>query len=71
MFKNDFMEFMAFSEYENDLLINKVADRLALSPNDTIETEEFIETCISCGVDPDSFTERDFDKLQRRLNKIT
>ena len=37
-------------------LVNRVAYKLAESPNDTIGTEEFRRTCLSCGVDPDSFT---------------
>lgn len=55
----------------NTSLINRVANYLASSPNDTIETEEFREACISCGVDPDSFTQSDLDQLQRRLEQIT
>ena len=52
-------------------LISRVANRLAQSPNDTIDTAEFRQACISCNVDPDSFTKSDLDQLQRRLNKIT
>ena len=55
----------------NTGLINRVANYLANSPNDTIETEEFREACIACNVDPDSFTESDLEQLQRRLNIIT
>ena len=54
-----------------DGLINRVARRLAESPNDTIGTAEFRFACIACGVDPDSFTQSDFDKLQRKLNELT
>ena len=52
-------------------LINRVARRLAESPNDMIETDEFRSACLSSGVDPDSFTQSDFSKLQRKLNEIT
>ena len=48
--------------------INRVAKRLAKSPNSTIDTDEFQCACYSCGVDPDSFTQADLDKLQRKLN---
>ena len=52
-------------------LINRVARRLAESPNDMIETDEFRSACLSSGVDPDSFTQSDFSELQRKLNEIT
>lgn len=52
-------------------LINRVAYYLAKSPNDTIDTEEFRRACYACNVDPDSFTQSDLDKLQRKLNQIT
>ncbi len=55
----------------NTGLINRVARRLAESPNDTIETEEFRRTCLNCGVDPDSFTQSDLERLQRKLNELT
>ena len=55
----------------NDGLINRVAHCLANSTNNTISTEEFRQACIACNVDPDSFTQSDLDKLQRRLNQIT
>lgn len=55
----------------NTSLINRVANYLANSPNETIETEEFREACIACNVDPDSFTQRDLDQLQKRLEMIT
>ena len=51
----------------NEALINRVARQLSQSPNDVIDTEEFRSACISCGVDPDSFTQADLDKLQRQL----
>ena len=55
----------------NTGLINRVARRLAESPNDTIEGAEFRSACLSCGVDPDSFTGSDLAELQRKLNEIT
>lgn len=55
----------------SDGLINRVAKYLAKSPNDTIDTAEFRSACIACNVDSDSFTQRDLDKLQKKLNKIT
>lgn len=55
----------------NDGLINRVAYYLAKSPNDAIDTAEFRRACYACNVDPDSFTQSDLDKLQRKLNQIT
>lgn len=55
----------------NEGLLNRVARALSRSPNDTIETDEFRRTCIACNVDPDSFTQSDFEYLQERLNQIT
>ena len=55
----------------NTGLINRVARSLAESPNDTIETDEFRSACLSCGVDPDSFTRSDLAELQRKLGEIT
>lgn len=51
--------------------IQRVARYLANSPNDTIDTMEFRNACISCNVDPDSFTQSDLKRLQQILNKIT
>ena len=55
----------------NTGLINRVARHLAKSLNETIDTEEFRSACLSCGVDPDSFTHSDLDQLQRKLNEIS
>ncbi|MBQ3275921.1 MAG: hypothetical protein IJH47_02530 [Oscillospiraceae bacterium] len=52
-------------------LINRVARRLADSPGDVIDTGEFRAACLSVGVDPDSFTQSDLDRLQRKLDRIT
>lgn len=54
----------------SDGLINRVAKYLAKSPNDTIDTAEFRRACIACNVDPDSFTQSDLDKLQKKLNNV-
>ena len=51
----------------NEGLINRVANYLSESPNDIIETDEFRDACISCNVDPDSFSEEDLKKLQSKL----
>lgn len=55
----------------NTGLINRVARQLAKSPNDVIGTAEFRSACLESGVDPDSFTQKDLDQLQRKLNEIT
>ena len=55
----------------NEGLINRVARYLAKRPNVTIDTAEFRSACIACNVDPDSFTQSDLDKLQRKLNHIS
>ena len=52
----------------NEALLNRVANHLAGSPNDVIDTSEFCSACITCDVDPDSFTQEDLEKLQRKLN---
>lgn len=54
----------------SDGCINRVAKYLANSPNDTIDTAEFRSACIACNVNPNSFTQNDLDKLQRKLNKL-
>lgn len=55
----------------NTGLVNRVARRLAQSPGDSIGTAEFRQACVSCGVDPDSFTKSDLAQLQRKLNELT
>ena len=52
-------------------LINRVACCLAGSSGRTIDTGEFRRACIACDVDPDSFSQADWNKLQRKLNQIT
>ena len=51
-------------------LVNRVANYLAGSPNDTIDTAEFCRACVACNVDPDSFTQKDLEQLQRKLNQL-
>ena len=51
----------------SESLVNRVAQHLAKSPNDKIDTDEFRRACIACNVDPDSFTQEDLEKLQRKL----
>ena len=55
----------------NTGLINRVARRLAKSDNDVIETEEFRAACYQRGVDPDSFTQKELEQLQRKLNELS
>lgn len=52
-------------------LVNKVANYLARYGSDNIENAEFISACYVCGVDPYSFTKKDLEQLQRKLNKLT
>lgn len=52
-------------------LINRVARKLAESPNETIDTEEFRRACIGCDIDPDSVTQKDLERIQKKLNEIT
>lgn len=64
--------FLAYMESEgmmdtNEGLVARVAKVLQDSPNDTINTEEFRAACRSAGVDPDSFTQGDLDRLQQML----
>lgn len=51
----------------NEGLISRVANYLSGSPNDIIETDEFRNACISCNVDPNSFSEEDLERLQSKL----
>lgn len=64
--------FLGYMESEgcmdtNEGLISRVAKVLNESPNEMVDTAEFRSACISAGVDPDSFTQLDFDSLQRKL----
>ena len=59
-----------YRDPESSALVHKVADYLADSPNDTIETGEFRSACYACGVDPDSFTQEDFAQLEQELHDL-
>ena len=74
MDKCDFTDagFLGYMESEgcmdtNEGLISRVENVLNDSPNEVIDTEEFLSACIGAGVDPDSFTQADLDSLQRKL----
>ena len=54
----------------NEGLTSRVANHLAKSHNDVIDTAEFRSACYICNVDPDSFTQRDLDRLQEKLNRL-
>ena len=51
-------------------LINRVAKHLAKNDNSVIENDEFIRACNDCSVDPYSFTQKDLDELQAKLNQL-
>ena len=53
----------------SDGCINRLAHYLAKSRNDTIDTDEFRRACYACNVDPDSFTQSDHNKLQKKLKQ--
>ena len=55
----------------NDGLINRVAVEIQRRhPNGgNVDYAEFCRICRGCGVDPASFTQRDIEKLARRLNR--
>lgn len=55
----------------NDGLINRVARAIVKSPNEMIDTAEFRRICNACNVDPDSFTQKDLDKLRYKLTQLT
>lgn len=48
----------------------RVAKYLAKNGSDEIDTDEFRDACISCGVDPDSITQSDLDDIQSKLNRL-
>ena len=50
--------------------INAVAHYLAKCPDDEINRATFRRACYACNVDPDSFSQSDLDRLQRKLNKL-
>lgn len=51
----------------NESLINRVSRQLSKCPYDVIDTEEFYSACVACGIDPDSFSQADLEKLQQKL----
>ena len=55
----------------NEGCINRVAHYLAKSQNDTIDIDEFSRASYACNVDPNSFTQSDLNKLQKKLNQLT
>ncbi len=64
--------FLGFMESEgmmdtNEGLIARVAKVLQNSPNGVIDTDEFRAACLSAGVDLDSFTENDLQRLAEKL----
>ena len=61
-----YMESEGYTDTDEGL-ISRVAKVLNNSPNEVIDTEEFRRACILSGVDPNSFTQRDLEKLQRKL----
>ena len=54
----------------NEGLISRVANHLAESSSDVIDTTEFRSVCYKCNVDPDSFSQSDLDRLQEKLNRL-
>ena len=64
--------FLGFMESEgmmdtNEGLIARVAKVLEKSDSSVIDTDEFRAACIKAGVDPDSFTESELERLQEML----
>lgn len=55
----------------NTALVNKVANYLAEYDSDNIGNDEFISACHACNVDPYSFTQKDLEQLQRKLNILS
>lgn len=56
----------------NDGLINRVAVEIQRTHTNggNIADSEFRRACLNCGVNPSSFTQRDIEKLRRRLNRF-
>lgn len=64
--------FLGYMESEgqmdtNEGLISLVAKELNKSPSQVIDTAQFRDACVRAGVDPDSFTQSDLDRLQEKL----
>ena len=66
--------FAAMEEYgymdTNEGLINRVAHYLAQETVGEIDQQTFEQACLSCDVDPRSFTDEDFAYLWKRLSQI-
>lgn len=55
----------------NTALINRVANYLAKYGSDNIGNDEFIKACYACNADPYSFSQKDLEQVQERLNRLT
>ncbi len=55
----------------SDSLINRVARYLIAQDESEIDEEMFRSACEACGVDADSFTQRDLEQLQRALDRLS
>lgn len=55
----------------NDGLINRAAHFLVKNYTGPIGDEEFRNAYCACNVDPYSFTQEDFKKLQRKIYLLT
>ena len=52
-------------------IVNRVANYLAKYGIDNIGNDEFIKACYACNADPYSFTQKDLEQLQKKLNRLT
>ena len=52
-------------------VINRVAGYLAKYGSHNIGNDEFIEACYACNADPYSFSQKDLERLQEKLNRLT
>ena len=62
---------IALSDLKKEDTQQMIASMREKSDNNVIENEEFIRACMNCDVDPYSFTQKDLDELQSKLNQIT
>ena len=51
-------------------LDNRIAIYLSKSPNNEINDNEFVKACYACNVDPNSITQDDIRRIQKKLNEI-
>lgn len=49
----------------------KVARYLAKNGSEDIGEDEFIDACVTCGVDPSSVTPEDIADIQNKLDELT